>query len=111
MAKTPENEVEIQSANEDVTSILYTTDSMPRVTRSQGPRSDSVKQLAEAIKDGQSHYLAVDENERDKWRRKLIYAARVAQKDVKTVFLRDAGPDGEKPGLYFVGKDKAESKS
>jgi hypothetical protein len=105
VAKTPTGDVEVQSSTKDVTTILHTAGTMPRVTRSSGPRSDSVKQLAEAIKDGQSHYLAVNEQERDKWRRALIYAAKVAGKDVKTVFLREPGPDGEEPGLYFIGKD------
>lgn len=110
MPKAPEGEVTVK-ASDDVNGILHTVDHLPKATRAQGTRSESVKQLTEAIKDGQNHYLAVAEDERDRWRRKLIYAARVADMEVKTLFLREQSKDGDAPGLYFQGKNKSRSKS
>lgn len=108
MAKTPTAEVPIEDVTEDVASLLHKVGDMPKVTRASGIRSDSVKVLAEAIKDGESHYLSITTIEdRDKWRRKLVYAGRVAGMDVKTVFLAKPGPNGEDPGLYFRGREKA----
>lgn len=109
MPKTPSGKVEIE-AIEDVDSILHSVEKMPKVTRAQGTRSDSVRKLVDAIKDGETHYLAIKEDERDKWRRKLIYAGRVADMVPKTVFLRDETADGDPPGLYFQGKSKEEGR-
>jgi len=104
VGRTPADAVEFAEIDNSV-------GEMPKPARGQQGRTAAVEQLITVIEDKRPHRIQnVDDDSKDRWSRKLRYAARLAEKDVEIVYVSPARANEEREaGLYFKGYDKGEA--
>jgi hypothetical protein len=94
----------------DVPQIIK-VDSPPDVVRGTRQRTKEVTALVESVKqDGWQVISDISPGaEKDKWYRKLLYACKVAGRELESFYVSPDNAGEHTPGLYFRGHNPGEA--